>query len=190
MGKRALVIGAATAVAGFVYFSLGWLEATFDIEALGEHHMVRLGLGTVPVVVAQVLVPAILFALVACLWTLAVDGRHKTAPPAQKRELGPFSLGAIAGALAAGIFGWLAAAVEGVPIGIFGALGKLLSAAGWAANHLVFEPLAALLVSRESTTWEALALIRLYVSAAISWVSWGLIGALAGRQRGVKTYPR
>ncbi|MGB4581496.1 MAG: hypothetical protein WBI91_06520 [Coriobacteriia bacterium] len=190
LGKRALVIGAATAVAGFVYFSLGWLEATFDIEALGEHHLARLGLGAVPVAVVQVLVPAVVFALMAYLRTLAVDGRRKTSSPARQRMLGPFSMGAIAGALAAGILGWLAAAVEGVPIGVFGTLGKLLSAAGWVANHLVFEPLAALLVSRESTTWEALALIRLYASAAVSWVSWGLIGALAGRLRGVKVHPR
>lgn len=187
VGKRSLIVGAATSVAALAYFSLGWLEATFDIEAFGEHHMARLGLAGMPVAVVQVVAPALIFTLVAVVPAFGSGRRRPSAP--RPRPLGPFAQGALVGALAAAALGGLAMALEGTPAGIFGSLEKLLSAAGWVANHLLFERCAAGVASKGSNTWDALALARVYSSAAVSWVSWGLLGlavarlSAAGRKR-------
>lgn len=192
LGKRTLTIAVLTASVSSIYFWSGWLEAAFDIEAFGEHHMSRLHL-EMPVEIVQFLVPTLLFTVIAVTWSLAAAAlrpRRRTDPTREREQegqgllaLGPFASGAYIGALVAALLGGLAMYVEGVPIGVFGLAEKLISYAGWLANDLIFEPLAISATGKLSPAWDALALARVYAAAGVSWVSWGLIGSISARIR-------
>ncbi len=185
-------IAAVTGAVSLVYFTLGWLEPTFDIEAFSRYGLSRMHLA-IPYWTVVILVPTLLFTLTAVVLAATVQGRHSHAagegsatrlPGSSDARLGPFARGAYTGALVAAVFGGLAMFVEGVPIGLFGTLAKLLSIAGYAVDRVLFEPLVELIAEEQSAAREGLALVRIYAAAGVSWVSWGLAGmALAKLKR-------